>query len=329
MTKYSLVAVEDMEEWDAFSARSPQCSVFFQSRYLDATGSKYVLYFVKQGQQNKAGVALILSDDGSGCELDSLVIYNGILFEDAESSKLVKARMERFELTLFIIDALNERYTSIAMALSPAFEDLRPFLWHNYHSPNLVEKFRIDLRYTSFLDISEFFLRREDTSTRLFKNLDKNRQSDLRKAQGRLFFEETCDSERFIQYYDELLLSQGTDSGPAKLGRIRNLIDSTLREGLARMFAVKNSQGHVTYMTVFSFFQNHGCYLFAAGDQHSMQRYDGTFCVWESMKALSQSGVYLVDLEGVNSPQRGAFKLGFGGDMRPYFKVSKPTTGPK
>ena len=323
MTKYTLTPVKDFSVWDAFVDRSPQHSIFSHSRYLEAVGRKYVLYFVYQGQQIKAGVALVLRNDEHGCELDELVIYNGILFDEADTRKPSNARMERFELTEFIIEALDKQYDGIEMALNPAFEDMRPFIWHNYHSPDPQDKFIINLRYTSFLDISEFFLCKEDPTTLLYKNLNNNRQSDLRKAQGNGSFEETRDSDRFIQYYNDLLLGQGTITSHEKLGRMKNLIDSIMKEGLARMFAVKNCQGHPTYITVFTIFKNQGCYLFAAGDLATMRRYDGTYCVWESMKALSRYGVSEINLEGVNSPQRGAFKMGFGGDLRPYFKIIK------
>jgi hypothetical protein len=323
MSKYTLTPVKDLEDWDAFACRSPQHSIFSHSRYLEAIGRKYMLYFVYQGQQIKAGLALVLRDDERGCELDELVIYNGILFDETDVRKPSKARTERFELTEFIIDSLAKQYDSIAMALHPAFEDMRPFLWHNYHSSNPHDKFAVDLRYTSCLDISEFFLCQEDTSTLLYKNLDHNRQSDLRKAHDHLSFERTLDTERFIQYYNDLRLAQGAAPSPEKLSRMKHLIDAIIREDLIRMYAVKNSQGHPTYITVFTIFRNKSCYLFAAGDLTNMQRYDGTYCVWESMKSLSRCGVYEIDLEGVNSPQRGAFKMGFGGDLRPYFKISK------
>jgi len=322
MTKYSLVPATNYSDWDSFSMQSPQRSVFFQSRYLSVVGRKYALFFVRQGEQIKAGVALVLSDDGGSCQLDSLVIYNGILFAAAETSRPAKARMERFELTEFIIKELNDRFNGVEMSLSPAFEDMRPFLWHNFHSSQAADKFRIDLRYTSFLDISEFFLLKADSETDLFRRLDNSRQADLRKAQGRLAFGETDEVERFVQFYDEILLSQGAAMDSKKLDRIRNLIVSILHEKLAKMFAVINENGQLTYMMLFTLFQNQGCYLFAAGDQNNRQRYDGTYCLWESLKALSRLGVREIDLEGVNSPQRGAFKLGFGGDLRPYFRVS-------
>jgi hypothetical protein len=36
---------------------------------------------------------------------------------------------------------------------------------------------------------------------------------------------------------------------------------------------------------------------------------------------LKQDGINLLDLEGVNSPNRGFWKIGFGGDIRPYYKI--------
>jgi hypothetical protein len=323
MAKYVLAPVRDLETWDAFIARSPQRSIFTHSRYLGASGRKFELSFIYQGQQIKAGVCMVLSDDERSCELDDLVIYNGILFDETNARKPSKVRMEQFELTEFIIKTLDKQYDRIEMALNPAFEDLRPFLWYNYHSPNLKEKYAIHLRYTSYLDISELFLCNEDASTLIYKNLDNNRQSDLRKAQGNLAFEQTRDTGCFVKYYKNHFLALGKPVNPEKLTRMKNLIDSLIKDGLAMMFCVVNNQGHPTYFTVFSIFMNKGCYLFAAGDHAALSRYDGTFCLWESLKALSRFGVYEVDLEGVNSPQRGAFKMGFGGDLRPYFRVAK------
>ena len=32
-------------------------------------------------------------------------------------------------------------------------------------------------------------------------------------------------------------------------------------------------------------------------------------------------GVEILDLEGVNSPQRAFFKAGFGGELKPYYMI--------
>ena len=43
---------------------------------------------------------------------------------------------------------------------------------------------------------------------------------------------------------------------------------------------------------------------------------------WEAFKHLARAfGINEIDLEGINSPRGGAFKLGFGGDIRAYYEL--------
>ena len=45
---------------------------------------------------------------------------------------------------------------------------------------------------------------------------------------------------------------------------------------------------------------------------------------FEAFKDIAQRlSISEVDMEGVNSPQRGWFKLGFGGNLVPYYHVFK------
>ena len=127
----------------------------------------------------------------------------------------------------------------------------------------------------------------------------------------------------FIQFYDNLLRSQEIEVSDFKLERMKILIDQLIEKKIARYFVTVDKFGRFTYATIFTIHNNKGCYLFGAGDKDKMQRYDGTFCIWEAMKMLSRSGVHIIDLEGVNSPERGRFKLGFGGNLKKYYHVSK------
>ena len=70
--------------------------------------------------------------------------------------------------------------------------------------------------------------------------------------------------------------------------------------------------------------QKRAYYLFGTGDGGTQERLEGTITVWEALRHMAmKKGVEEMDLEGVNSPQRGWFKLGFGGDLRPYHEVVK------
>ena len=43
--------------------------------------------------------------------------------------------------------------------------------------------------------------------------------------------------------------------------------------------------------------------------------------LWDGFELLRLSGVSEIDLEGMNSPSRGYFKLSFGGDIIPYYHL--------
>ena len=64
-------------------------------------------------------------------------------------------------------------------------------------------------------------------------------------------------------------------------------------------------------------------YLYGAGNPKlsELGRY---FAHWKAFEYLAkEQSIQTIDLEGVNSPNRGWFKLGFGGDLINYFKVSR------
>jgi hypothetical protein len=83
-----------------------------------------------------------------------------------------------------------------------------------------------------------------------------------------------------------------------------------------------NAEGTVVYAACYGWDSKRAYYLFGGGHPHVSEPWQGTLVHWEAFKDLAQGrNLNEVDLEGVNSPQRGWFKLGFGGDLRPYFHV--------
>lgn len=88
---------------------------------------------------------------------------------------------------------------------------------------------------------------------------------------------------------------------------------------------VKNGSD-VTYVTVYTVIKTTDVIYSGPGThkrpQGKTSRYDGTNAVWQPMKLLSQQGVSSIDMEGVNSQKRGAFKLGFTASHTPYYRVT-------
>ena len=209
------------------------------------------------------------------------------------------------------------------MALAPQFEDLRPFLWHNYHSTNIKDKFSVDLRYTSYIDLSEFTEENKLEEMQLFNNLEPLRRRNIKEARKNGASITTgLEIELFLDFYCRLMLSQGEDTPGDKLKRMGNLIFELIENRQAQMFLVKNSQNRIIYITVFCYDSKRAYYLFGAGDLEAKERYKGTIAFWDAFRILNEDyGIKQVDFEGVNSPQRGWFKLSFGGTLLPYYQV--------
>ena len=324
MKKYTITPVNDDLLWDDFVESSPQGTVFSLSEYLHLAVDNYKRFWVKKGSAIKGGISVVLTPDGTECVLDDLVIHNGLMFAQDESIKPVRARQERFEITEYVISWLTKQYKKVELALSPQFEDLRPFLWHNYHSTETRDRFGIDLRYTSYLDISSLKAFENEEESIAFKSLITLRQRNIRqgrKDNSGYIIEKT--GEVFVDWYLELMNKQGVKVPQDKSCRMVRLINGLIQKGMAKMLVCLNGKGQKIYSTVFCWDRKRAYYLFGASIPNVSESYMGTMAFWETFKLLAEQGYDCVDMEGVNSPDRGRFKLGFGGSLESYYEVVK------
>ncbi|MHB8108775.1 MAG: hypothetical protein ACYDHW_01940 [Syntrophorhabdaceae bacterium] len=314
-------------EWDQIVNASPQGTLFSESLYLAACGCDHEKFVIRQGQQIKAGLSVTYTEDRKRCGLDDLVIHNGLMFIPDTSRKSVRARIEQFEITEFIVDFLDNRFDAIKLALAPGFEDMRPFLWHNYHDPVPSRRFILNLRYTSYINISS--LKGCDhhafEQSECFRAMETLRQRHIRQAYRREAKINRVDSTaRLIAYYRALMERQNDPVPENKLARMETLINTLLAEGKASVYEVHDHSSEVIYTVVYGWDHKRAYYLFGAGHPEINEPFQGTFAHWGAFMDLANSvGKHEVDLEGVNSPQRGWFKLSLGGDLRPYYHVCK------
>jgi len=321
MPELSLDAVDDPAAWDALVARSPQGTLFSESRFLQAAGCAHRLFWIRQGRAVKAGLALTVSPDGRQVVADDLVIHGGLLFDPAEVRHPVKCRRDEFLVTEFVVTELLRRFDRIELPLAPQVDDLRPFLWHGYHGPK-AEQFRLDLRYTSYLDISPLHQAgAADTDANLFfQNMETVRRHRVREAakKGARVELGRC-AEPLLAHYTALMSAQGDCPAPAKIDAMRRVIQRLMADDRGALFHVHDADGTLLYCVFYGWDDKRAYYLYGAGDPQRNTPWQGTLAHWFAFGHLARErGVVEVDLEGINSPQRGWFKLGFGGNLQPY-----------
>ncbi len=179
------------------------------------------------------------------------------------------------------------------------------------------------MRYTSYLDISGLKNAKDEERTDTFKNLETLRQRNIRKARKeKAYTIEETNIELFLKYYADLMSNQGEIVSEKKLKNMSNIIQNLIDTKNATMIVSKNSKDEVLYIIVFCFDIYRAYYLFGAGNPNAKEHYKGTICFWDGFKILANRyDIQKVDLEGVNSPKRGRFKLSLGGDIRSYYEV--------
>lgn len=322
-SKFEITSTNDYARWDEFNNSSLQGSVFTDTKYLLASKTNFQLFVVRLGEDIKAGICICVSKDGKDLILDDFMVYGGLIFANDQRQKRTSAVLERFTLTEQILDFLTQQFRCLEMALSPNLEDMRPFLWHNYGGQS-KNKFSLNLRYTSELNIGEFSDCDDEISTNLFKNLERVRRRHIKAAQSQNVYVETGgDSYLLAEFYKSTMEMQGIDTDPIKLDRVISLHNKLSSLGIGQMFTVKTEHDETLYIISVGYNEQVGYALYAAGNPLSEVNYAGTLAYWEAGKWLArEKNIKIFDMEGINSPSRSWFKVGFGGEFKQYFEVS-------
>lgn len=323
MTKHILEKTELDEKWDQLVAKSVNGTVFCTSHYLKNIDANIAPYYYLRNQEIRAGVLVIESQNGLDTYLHDFVIYNGIFFAPPQNkqnrSQIIS---EQFDISSFVAEELAKIYKSVHMQLHPTIVDIRPFLWFNYGID--APKYAVDVRYTSYLNIEDFSCaeKLEDISTYL--QASNARRQEIRYGiRDKVVTKEEFNPDLFVDFYNETMKRQDITVEEDVLNQMNFLITNLFKANIGRMFVSYLSSGEPGSMAFFGMDSKRGYYLFGANDPALRDSHTGTAVLWDAFYVLSKEGIKEIDMEGVNSPYRGWFKLSFGGDLRPYYQIYK------
>lgn len=313
--EFVLTVSNDDSEWDALIAASPQGSVFSGNLYLRALDSPCTRYVVRTPHgEALAGVAVMENMSAAGMHPAPFPFtpYQGILFGRTVAAQPRHKRVTtEFRLTEFIIQSLIERYGDFSMSLSPAFDDIRPFLWHNYHQPD-APHFTIRNRYTAMLELNDFRLDSYLMSIRAV------RRQEFNKSAAEIA--ETTDVALFLGLYLKTFERQDIAVSEQHQALVRNICTSALTHGYGRLSMATTVSG-VASMSLFIHDGRCAYYLFGANDPELRNSGASSALMVDNIKSMAERGMAKLDFVGVNSPNRGDFKLSFNPELTPYHEV--------
>ena len=322
LTPYRLERAELGESWDRFVANSPQGTIFSTSVFLEALDARPGVWFCRKNRELVAAVAVIETDDGSACQLHDLAVYGGVLIAPpGNKQNLAQVHSESHRIYSFLAGELPRVYRRVVIVSAPSPIDLRPFLWYRYDEAGT--HYHAEIRYTSLLELpSPEFAELLDGNP-LYESATKSRRQAIRygRAAG-VKTVEVSDPEIIANLYREAFSKQGKSLEVRRFEEVRAVAAALMRASMARLFVSLNPSGQLEGGALFGIHRGRATYLFGGRALEGRNDYAGTMVLWDAFSVLAKDGVSTVDLEGVNSPQRGYFKLSFGGTITPYYRVT-------
>jgi CelD/BcsL family acetyltransferase involved in cellulose biosynthesis len=144
------------------------------------------------------------------------------------------------------------------------------------------------------------------------------RRQEFKKNTARIY--KTNEIDIFLTLYREMFLRQGITVDESAIELIRKICLSALDGGYGR-FCKAQVDGEIHAMTFFLFDENFAYYLFAANNPVHRSSGSATALMFDNINWAAKKGLKAVDFVGVNSPNRGDFKISFNSYLKPYYEI--------
>ena len=310
---YVLSVCTDMSAWDSLVCESPQGHVFSRSAFLESLGTPYRCYVAASPQgEILAGAAIVMSEFTMARAPFAFTPHQGILFSQSVASLGQQKRLTaQFRITTFFIESLLDVFSNFSMALSPFFGDLRPFQWHNYGKHELPQ-FEIRQRYTGNVSLINFEL------NTYLSNVRTVRRQEYKKT--RAVIEPSYDLHVFLKLYQQTFDRQGIAVDDQTLSLVESICAKALEGGYGHLSCAMIDE---CAASMAFFVTDHDCayYLFGANNPDLRGANASSKLLIDNIAFFAARGLKRFDFVGVNSPQRGDFKLSFNAELVPYQEV--------
>jgi hypothetical protein len=313
VSPYVLQTCTDMRAWDALVDGSQQGHAFSKSVFLQSLGVPFTCYLVVSPQgELLAGTAIVEDGQRMANAPFAFTPHQGILFANSVTQQASQKRLTtEFRITEFFINALLAVYPNFSMAMSPFFKDLRPFLWHN-HGQVEQPTFEVKQRYTGHVDLQNFSLNAFLATVRTV------RRQEYKKSQVQI--KTSTDLPLFLNLYQQTFERQGLVIDTHTLSLVQRICSQTMDAGMGYLSAA-HLENRIASMAFFVTDSSCAYYLFGANDPAMRESNASSKLLLDNITLSAQQGLQRFDFVGVNSPQRGDFKLSFNAELVPYQEV--------
>ena len=308
---YSIISKFSWDEWDDLVNNSNQYNLFNTSYFLKLTNSKNC-YLIKYKNQIIAGVNV--NDENSKDGLN--FFYQGlILRKDFQKQKNHKFYKKYHELCNFLIDCLISKYEKFNLSFHYNLNDVRPFDWHEFNTQK--KRFKIDIRYTGILDLNKY-----SDFSHFLNDIRPVRRQEEKKIVEEFSIVEEKDVRNLDVLHNKTFLRQNKKRSKDEIKIVNNIIPELIQNNYGRLITIKLKNNSLPVASSFFLYDKKDAYnLVLATDPNYRKFFFGTKILFNQIQELFKKKFKKLDFVGVNSPNRGDYKLSFNPDLKIYFKV--------
>ena len=310
--KLILSVCRDDNEWDNFLEKCHRPNIFSSSSFVNSYKSKK--YFILKGNEIIASFHNFYVDEILN---NGNLIYSPINFRKINKNQSSKHN-EKLNATSMYVDHITKNFKSGHITFDYNTNDLRPFFWKNFDKKKEIFKVN-EVRYTLTIDfdnqkekfIDKYFIKKFSTHNK--RHLIASMKEDF----------------KIKLEYDEKTLSNAINSTFERqnskidfdINKYFRILKELKKKNKLKMFIVSKNKKTLS-VKLFGVLNENAIYMNGGRLSDVDKDTSLTFNFFNSCKMLFLSGVKSIDLEGINSPKRAFWKTGFGGKIRPYYKIS-------
>ena len=228
--------------------------------------------------------------------------------------KIKKKISKNFKTLTSLLDLITREKKSFYLSLHPEMQDLRPFQWHKYNLKN-KKKFEMILQYTGIINLDDYVSFDEFLGT-----IRSVRRQEYKKAlNAKLSITISKNINKFLSLYEKTFARQNLKIYDEKL--VRSILEQLNISDSGEIVFCSDQNDNLISTIVIAHDKSCSYYLFGASDPKYRNINGNTYLLLNTIQKLFTEGKKKFDFCGVNSPNRGDFKLSFNAEVIPYFNA--------
>lgn len=288
------------------------------SWFTDINSQSVVRYFWLKDEIPMAAI-LILMENGIPSRGHFTVHQSFCWSSDLAKLPNVEKTYQQYKILNSIIAALTKEYKILYLSFHPNIVDMRPLIEHNQNKTQ-NGTFKINVRYTATSTLTDI-----NSIEDVLLKARNDRRSDYKKyIKAKIAISSKIEKSEFIDLYRKTFSRQGIGvdvETESILKQIVYAVSSPASEEKGFILGARSENNSPISTTVILTSRNCAYSLITANDPEFRGTGANTAIVFEAMLHAKRLGKKEFDFVGVNSPNRGDFKLSFNASLRRYFEA--------